>query len=333
MTEIISSQNEENVLIQNKTHEPIIVVCAADNRYAMPLAVVIRSALENLNCDRQIIFFVIDGGIKPKNKDKILRSLNSNHLKQCEIKWLQPSVDLLNNMKVSGHIKIAAYFRLLIPFLLSRNFVKAIYLDSDLIVQGDLSQLWDIDIGDNYLLAVQQLGIPYVSSLYGLANYKELEIPSDSKYFNSGVLVMNLEKWRTENISMRVIEYIEQNKDYVRWHDQDGLNAVLAGKWGELEPRWNQVPGFHNSYWKDSPFPKEDFNNALHDPYIIHFASSHKPWNSTIKYPANDLFFQYVDMTAWSGWRLTFGRRIKNKILKKIEQFNTKVSSSLKFAF
>ena len=325
MTEVIPSQSEENLLL-SKTNEPIIVVCAADDGYAMPLAVVIRSALENLNRDRQIIFFVIDGGIKPKNKDKILRSINS---KKSDIKWLQPSVDLLENMKVSGHIKMAAYFRLLIPSLLPHHFDKAIYLDSDLIVRGDLSELWDLDIADNYLLAVHQIST-YVSSFNGLVNYRELGIPSDYKYFNSGVLIMNLEKWRADKISARIIEYIEHNKEYVRRHDQDGLNAVLAGKWGELEPRWNQTPGFYDRSWKDSLLSKEDFNNALHDPYIIHFASSQKPWNSTKQYPANDLFFQYVDMTAWSGWRFNIWRRIRNKIIKIINKLNDKLAFSSK---
>ena len=328
MTEVMPSQNKENLLIP-ETHESIVVVCAADDAYAMSLAVVIRSAIENFKSDdRQIIFFVIDGGIKQKNKNKILQSINSNNLKQFDIKWLQPSVDLLDNMKISGHITITSYFRLLIPLLVPQHFTKAIYLDSDVIVQSNLGQLWDIDIGNNYLLAVQQLDIPYVSSSGGLAKYRELGIPSHYKYFNAGVLVINIEKWRTDNISARIVEYLQKNKNYVKWHDQDGLNAVLAGKWGELEPRWNKVSSFHKYSWQDSPFSEEDFNNALHDSYIIHLADAGKPWNSPKLIPDNDLFFHYVDMTAWSGWRLTLWRRIRNKLIKKTKQL-TKLASSL----
>ncbi|NMG11520.1 glycosyltransferase family 8 protein [Brasilonema sp. UFV-L1] len=304
------------------TKESIIIVCAADNRYAMPLAVVIRSVLENVRSDRLCTFFIIDGGISQKNKNKILKVSDS---KQCIITWLKPPDDILDNMKVSGHIKVATYYKILIPILLPDNYCKAIYLDSDLIVQGDLGKLWDINIENNYLLAVQDSGIPYVSSYYGLQNYKELGIPLDYKYFNAGVLVLNLEKMRKQSTSTQVIQYLEDNKQHIRWHDQDGLNAVLAGKWGELEPRWNQLPSiYNNSSWKDSPFSQEEFTNALKEPYIIHFASSSKPWNSTVYHPANDLFFHYLDMTPWVGWRWTIWRRIWRKIIQKIQFYKEK---------
>ncbi|MGH8001475.1 MAG: glycosyltransferase family 8 protein [Brasilonema sp.] len=297
------------------TKESIIVVCAADDGYAMPLAVVIRSVLENLRSDRFCTFFIIDGGISQKNKNNILRVSNS---KQCKIQWLKPPDALLNNMKLSGHLKVATYYKILIPVLLPDNYCKVIYLDSDLIVQGDLGQLWDRNIGNNYLLAVPDSGIPYVSSFYGLENYKELGLASHYKYFNAGVLVFNLEKMRSQSTSMQVIQYLENNKEYIRWHDQDGLNAVLAGKWGELEPRWNQLPSLYNySSWEDSPFSREEFTNGLKDPYIIHFASSNKPWNSTVYHPANNLFFHYLDKTPWAGWRLTIRRRLWRKIMRK----------------
>ncbi|MBR8839335.1 MAG: glycosyltransferase family 8 protein [Stigonema ocellatum SAG 48.90 = DSM 106950] len=301
--------------------EPIHVVCAADDRYSMPLAVTLRSVLENLDSERSINFFIIDGGIKQHNKKRILKSLGS---KLYTIEWLQPSTELLSKMVVSGHVKIASYFRLLMSHILPFQLQKVIYLDSDLIVLKNLDLLWDVDIGEAYLLACQDLGIPYVSDPYGLANYKELGIPADSKYFNAGVLVINLEKWRSENIGMKVIQYLEQNKDYIRWHDQDGLNAVLAGTWGELDPRWNQVPSIYLKYssWKDSPFLEDVYKKLSHDPFIIHFASSNKPWNSRVYHPANYLFFQYLDLTVWSGWRYTIWRRAWNKIVKQAKQFN-----------
>lgn len=304
--------------MNTSTEESIVVVCAADDGYAMPLAVVIRSALENLRGDRIITFFIIDGGISKKNKQKILKVSNS---KQCTIKWLQPPDAILDKLTISGHIKVAAYYRIFIPDILPNNYSKAIYLDSDLIVQEDLGKLWDINIGENYLLAVQDLGIPYVSSTYGLKNYQELGIPAHYKYFNSGVLVLNLEKMRVESISTQIIQYLEENKEHIRWWDQDGLNAVLAGKWGELEPRWNQVPSFYIYSWKDSPFSQEVFTNALKDPYIIHFASSNKPWNSIVAHPANDLFFHYVDMTPWIGWRFTIWKHITRKVMRKIQLY------------
>ncbi|MHC5729689.1 MAG: glycosyltransferase family 8 protein, partial [Nostoc sp.] len=195
---------------------------------------------------------------------------------------------------MSSTITTAAYYRLLIPQLLPKQFHKAIYIDSDVIVQGNIEGLWNIDIGEYYLLAAQDLGAPYVSSPRGLINYQELGISPESKYFNSGVLVMNLKKWREDQIFEKVIEYLTINKQYVRWHDQDALNAILAGKWGELEPGWNQMPYlFQYSSWQDSPFTEDVFNQLINNPDIIHFSSRDKPWQNSCKHPYKDLFFQY----------------------------------------
>jgi lipopolysaccharide biosynthesis glycosyltransferase len=296
--------------------EPIIIVCAASNSYAMPLGVVICSTLANVESNCRVIFFVIDGGITKKNKTKLLSIIKSAN---AEIRWLQPLDGIFDRMVVRGHIRKESYFRLLIPYLLPNQYSKVIYLDSDLIVQGDLSQLWNMDINNEYLLAVQDLGIPYVSSSYGLANYQELGIPADCKYFNSGVLVINLEKWRSNNISKKVIEFIEKNSEYIRWCDQDGLNAILGGKWGELETKWNQTCCFHKYSKRELLFTKGKIEREPNDTCIIHFATSLKPWNSNVHHPANELFFNYLDLTPWSGWRLTIWRRLWKKLVNKAQ--------------
>jgi lipopolysaccharide biosynthesis glycosyltransferase len=296
--------------------EPIIIVCAANNIYAIPLGVVIFSALANLESNRQVIFFIIDGGISKNNKNKLLEIIKSSN---AEIRWLKPLDGIFDHLVVRGHIAKESYFRLLIPYLLSNQFSKVIYLDCDLIVQGDLSHLWDMDINNEYLLAVQDVGIPYISSTYGLMNYQELGIPADYKYFNSGVLVINLEKWRSDNISKKVIDYIEKNSEYIRWCDQDGLNAVLAGKWSELETKWNQTCRFHQYSKRETSFTKEKREREPNDTCIIHFATSLKPWNSNEYHPANELFFNYLDLTPWSGWRFTIWRRIWKKFVNQAQ--------------
>ncbi|QIR37807.1 glycosyltransferase family 8 protein [Tolypothrix sp. PCC 7910] len=297
----------------NNRSEYIPVVCAADDKYSMPVAVMACSAVANLPSNRKLLLFVIDGGIKENNKQKILNSVDSS---RCHIKWLQPSDILLEKMKLSGHISLAAYYRILIPELLSSEFQKVIYLDCDLVLNQNLEQLWQNDIEDKYLLAVQEIKTPYVSA--ALLNYDKLGIPPDWKYFNSGVLLINLEKWRKDNISTKIIQYVEQNKEYIRFHDQDGLNAVLAGQWGELDPRWNQTPFIYEySSWENSPFNESTFNNVLNNPWIIHFASSFKPWNA-YKYRDKELFYKYLDMTAWAGWRYTFWNAIYRKFIRLI---------------
>lgn len=314
----IESLKRESTTKHIFENEPIVVVCAADDNYAMQLAVTGRSALVNLKGDRKILLFIIDGGIKNHNKQKILKSLNSQ---KCEVKFVSIPEFLLRNIEEvhmdseglitkAEYVSIASFYRLLIPELLSDKFEKAIYLDCDLVVRGNLEQLWQTDLGDNYLLAAQDTWIPYISSSTGLLNYQKLGISPDLKYFNAGVLVINLKKWRTDSISAKSLKYFKQNLEYVGWYDQGILNALFAGQWGELDPRWNYSPSsvYGYSSWKDSPFSEEVYNNLIHDPYIIHYVSNKKPWTSRHTL-LKEYFFEYVDMTAWYGWRLTIWRR------------------------
>lgn len=292
---------EDGKMVPSNT-DSIVVVCAADDNYVIPLSVTLKSILVNLSNSQKITCFVIDGGIEEFNKQRILKSLDSE---QIAIEWLQPTDAVLNKVKVSGHVTVTTYYRLLIPDLLPQQLRKAIYLDCDLVVNEDLGRLWTIDIGDSYLLAVQDMGIREVSNPRGgLHNYQELGIPPNSKYLNAGVMIFNLEKWRTESISAQAIEYLEQNKEHVLNWDQDGVNAVLVGKWRELDPRWNQTPSIYKCRsWRESPFTEDIYNNVIQQPYIIHFATAIKPWHYYCEHPAKDLFFRYLDMTVWSGWR------------------------------
>jgi len=296
--------------------DPIIIACAADDAFAMPLTVMVCSLLSNLDKQRQILLFVIDGGLANFRKQKIAKSFDS---KNISIKWVSPEHYSFSKLKISGHIQPAAYFRILLPQLLPNSIKKVIYLDGDLLVLGDIVQLWDLDITDTFLLAVQDMGEPYVSSPRALNNFEELGIPADYRYFNSGVMVINLDHWRAERISLLALNYLEKNKAIIRWWDQDALNAVLAGRWSELDPRWNQIPHiFEYPSWEESPFDKETYYRIITNPFIIHFATSSKPWHYDCKHPAKKTFFEYLDKTAWSGWRPK--KSIQANLLRRLFQ-------------
>jgi lipopolysaccharide biosynthesis glycosyltransferase len=314
----------------------VVVVCAADNKYAMQVAITIRSIVENLSSDRKLIQYIIDGGIKERNKRKILESVDSQ---RCEIRWLPKPDALLGKLEVEkefcisddvgapGYISLATYYRLVIPTLLPNEYKKAIYLDCDLVVNCDLGKLWDIDLKENAILAAQDQGALYISSPAGLLNYQELGISPDAKYFNAGVLVMNLEKWRTDNIVAQAIECARNKQEFIRWHDQDVLNMILAGKWGELDPRWNQMPqAFTYSSWSNSPFSENVYNNLVSAPYIVHFSSASKPWNSRKPHPFHHLFIKYVDLTVWSGWRLTIFKYLWQRLIEEIQELQKRLS-------
>jgi lipopolysaccharide biosynthesis glycosyltransferase len=125
--------------------------------------------------------------------------------------------------------------------------------------------------------------------------------------------VMNLARWRQEDTAERILTYIKEHHEHIRFHDQDGLNAVLWNRWGEIDPRWNQMPQILQvPTAEESPFDRETFGRVRRDPFIIHYASADKPWRYGCRHPATARFFDYQDRTAFRGWRPSAGRQWVN---------------------
>jgi lipopolysaccharide biosynthesis glycosyltransferase len=317
------------MLIGSSNHHPIVLACASNDAYAMPLAATVRSVLENLGGNLPVHLFILDGGIRAAKKRRIISSLNSYPV---EIFWIQPSAKLLSNLPLSAQYPLAIYYRLLLPKIIPSTCKKAIYLDTDLIVVGDLEQLWQIDIQDHAILAVQDACQRYIHRAGGFSHAQKLEIPPESKYFNSGVLVINLDYWRTEKILERAIAYLQKNAQRSFNPDQDALNALMVGKWGELDPRWNQIHAIHGyASWQDSPYSQEVFDQVLHQPYIVHYTTPPKPWQTGCRHPRQDLFYEYLDKTAWAGWRETLWRRAWRRLEKEIQMSDNPQQNSLAF--
>ena len=295
MSTLSSSQPERAV-----TGCRIAVVYGVDNRFAVPLAASIESALDNLSRGHQLDVHIIDGGISARNRSRLVQSFGG---RPCRLIWLQPDQPALASLKVGGAISVATYYRLLIPRLLPAH-PKVIYLDADVIVERDLVELWNVPLEGHHVLAVQDQGIRVISGPFGLSNYRSLSIPEGSKYFNAGVLVLDLTKWRENQTAERIVDYVRDQHEHIRFHDQDGLNAILWHDWGELDPRWNQMPQILQvAKAENSPFDPETFRLLTTKPYIIHYASADKPWRFGCHHPAREQFFLYLNRTAFRGFR------------------------------
>jgi lipopolysaccharide biosynthesis glycosyltransferase len=281
--------------------EPIVIACGADANYIQPLAVMLQSLLVNLAQERTVSIYVIEDGIEPGHREQIVSSWPRMDV---SVQWLSARRSSLSDLPLWGRMSAATYYKMMVPELLPESVHRAIWLDCDALVVEDISRLWDMDLMDCHALAVQDLMVPYISSRYGVTHYAELGIAPSAKYFNAGVMLMNLDWWRKDKIAQRVIEYLRRYRDTVFFWDQEGLNAVLAGKWGELDPRWNRSGS--GRYRVD-----------IREPWIIHFTGNLKPWMHRSNNPACALYFRYLDMTAWKGWRPR--RTRKNAIIGMYE--------------
>ena len=279
----------------------IALVCAADDGFAMPLAVALRSALDSLAEPHRLAAFVLDGGIREGNRARLERSLASPRL---ELRFVAPDPQVLARIQHRGRVSHATYFRILAADLLPPDLARAIYLDADVLVEADLARLWSEPQRGLPVLAVRDAGAPTVSSPRGLLNHRELGLAPELGYFNAGVMLLDLALWRAEGLASRLLGYLESHPDAIRWWDQDALNAVLAGRWGELDPRWNQTPQcWEPAQGEADPLTPERRALAIRDPWIVHYSTWSKPWHWSCAHPARGKFFEVLDCTDWAGWR------------------------------
>ena len=293
-----------------------IVVLAADENFAIPLAVTIRSALENLAPDRLLRIFILDGGIRDATKQRLLRSWPAD---RYHLEWIRVDASALENLPVSGHINVLSYYRLLVPRVLPADVQRVIYLDADLIVRSDLGTLWDCDFAGNLCLAAQDVSAPYLDAALMLPNYQQcalylssanpvpnfrgLGLAADAMYFNAGVMLIDLDACRNADVTRECLECLEKYREHVLWWDQYALNIVLAGRWGALDVRWNQgAHAFRYPSWEQSPLNRQTFEQLRAAPFIVHFTTRDKPWLPLCRHPFRREFFEYLNRTSWAGW-------------------------------
>lgn len=266
---------------------PIVIVCVCDNHYAILLAALIKSIELNHSTAEKLEFIIVEDGITAKNKLRIMNSVNPDAI---GIQWLVMADCLPENAKLpvdNSSLPLNIYIRLFIPFFIPENTKRVIFLDVDMIMLEDISKLWYTDLGDNIIGAVQDQFIQVVSRWGGISNYQELGIPADNKYFNAGLMLIDVEKWENADVTNSVINCLSDHKKHVMFQDQYGLNAVLALKWLSLDPLWNRFA-----------------NSDDERPFLIHFTGRkpiYKSYEFSEKY--KEIFYQYLNTTGWKNFK------------------------------
>ncbi len=281
--------------------EEIVVVCAADERYAAPLAAMVVSLLAHIAPTQAIALYVVDGGLSPWQRHRLLDSWKHELL---GVHWVTVDEDRLVGLPYWKRFGVTAYYRLFMPEFLPSEVTKAIWLDADLLVLHDPARLWWTNVAGAALAAVQDMVVPTVASPLGISAYEQLGLDPQCSYFNSGVLVVNLEWWRENRVGEQVLSYVDRYARSIIFPDQEGLNVVAQNAWLPLDPRWNVIASVRGRrFYRPRHLEPAAYASVAADPWVLHFAGSWKPW--TYHNSSSDLayFYRYLDETAWSNWR------------------------------
>jgi len=301
------------------------IVACTDKRFIMPTGVMMQSVCIN-NKDVEVVFHIIhDDSLTSEDK----RDLENIVAGFGEKSVLFYHVDVTKfpcfpNITTEIAITQAAYYRLMLSEILPKTIRKVLYLDGDIIVRHSLLPLWNIDLKE-YPVGVVTDGIEGNLEHYHRLNYSPL-----LGYFNSGVLLVNLEYWRDHDVVKTFMSYLQEHADTLKYHDQDILNAIFSDKKVVLPIKYNLTTGF---LWKlpqyDYKKYEKEVDEALRDPVIVHFAD-YKPWIRLRKnqiHPFASTFYKYQSQTKWRGVKIDkrpYKLRVINYVADMLRKYGLK---------
>lgn len=208
----------------------VTIVSAENERFVPHLATLFLSLLQTKKSKTILNFYVVDDHISLISKDKLNRMVSEY---DATISYLQIDTLEFEDMVESDRIPTTDYFRIAIPNFLKRtDSHRAIYLDCDIVALQPIEDIWSIDLGDKLVAAIEDAGF------HQRLDAMEIDAKSET-YFNSGVMILDLDKWLAEKITEQVFKFASMNQEELRFHDQDTLNAILHDRWLVLHPKWN----------------------------------------------------------------------------------------------
>lgn len=234
-----------------------------DDSYAPFLAVALNSAIKNSDPQRNYKAIVLYQDLGADNISR-LQSLQTENFK-IELMPIRANMealdDRMSNRLRCDYFTLTIYFRLFIPSMFPQ-YDKGIYIDSDVVLTDDIAKLFDIDIGENYIGACNDLSIADIPPLVA---YTEKAVGVNAKeYINSGVLLMNLKKMRDDDLEGHFLALLNKYHFDSIAPDQDYLNAMCNGKIYYLEEKWDTMPN--------------DAKPMLTETSLIHYNLFSKPW-------------------------------------------------------
>lgn len=261
------------------------IACAIDDAFSYPMAVMLISLFEN-NIQNKIKIHLFSAALS-REFIELFDNLTLSYKQQ--FKFYELTHEHFKNFPTNDRISFASYYRLVIPEIIEIDTEKFLYLDADIVIAGDLKPLFELNLESKMFGAVNDI------SAIEQKMYIKHKIPEEYLYFNAGVLLIYKKRWNQKKATMKVLNYIENNKNLCLFHDQDGLNASLFSERQNILPVWNQQIGifFTDKKLLEYVYPK-GLNLAISKPIIIHFNGGEKPWHQVSAHPFKKDFKKYA---------------------------------------
>lgn len=284
----------------------IVVAFGIDVNYAPHLAVVIASVVANAP-GAHFRFMVIHDGV-PASDQAQVEAVAPEQV----FEWHEIADSRLLEMEGFNHITRASYFRFAIPTFAPADAKRVIYLDSDLVVLGDLRELAQVNLRGNMIGAVCDAAVDSEAfgERWGFA-------PKRLSYFNSGVLVLDIEMIRNAGGFEPAIKTLTEHREKCTFGDQCALNVMMWDRWTLIDPTWNVQRRMVMSEGTPCYLTPEEMQTGQR-PKIIHFTETNKPWAVDGYHPYVWMYYKYLRHTPY--WR-SVNAKAKTTAVKHVRRY------------
>ena len=257
---------------------------AFDDKYLYHGMVAILSMYNNFRSNKGIKLFILCSS----NLSVLSRKLIKNEFDgKVEITFCDVDSEIFKNFPLNRkHININTYFRLVIDQVLL-DIDKVIYIDADVVVYGNIAELWQVDLGENMIAGALDEG--------GVSQARRLRLSPESNYINAGVLLFNLKavRGKCHNLFSEYCKIYIDHQDKIILQDQDILNIFYDGGIKVLDLRWNINSRIFSQNTLERKYNQDDEIIAVDNAGIIHYTDSYKPWTFFCSHPYAGLYWEY----------------------------------------
>lgn len=274
--------------VPNHMTDPITIAMGYDRRYAAHAATVMSSIVRHAP-GASFRFLMLHADIDQETQRRVEMAAPG-----AVFQWIEVTEADLPAYATRGHLNRTVLFRLGLEKLAPSDCSRAIYIDADMVVLGDIREVWTTDLGEHCIGAVfdQYIESDEFASRWGL--------PPGERYFNAGLQLIDLEKVRAGKLFSKALDFVVEHDEKLQLGDQDALNYVFWGKWKRLEPAWN-VQDF---------LSREEIIRDLggKTPRLVHFIGMQKPWMANSWHP-----------WAWAYWRAVRHTVFRDDVIREFK--------------
>ncbi len=286
------------------------VVYASNEGYVRHLATSMISLFDRNREMDEIVVYVLSVGICQESQEK-LQGIAKQYGRSLQLIELNDIKSRFTYEIDTRGFDISAMGRLFMGALLPETVERVIYLDCDTVVLQSLRKLWELDLKGQLLAAVME------PTIYEAVK-QEIGLSGQEPYYNSGVLLINLRKWRESRAEKRLLDFYESKDGSLFACDQDTMNGALKREILPMMPRYNYFTNYryfsYENLVQHAPWygkvPKEQFVLAKKHPAVIHYMGDERPWIAGNLNHFRRAYEKYLAMTPWAGTPKEKGKRL-----------------------